>query len=346
MRRPPTLTAAAVLAALTVPAAAHAAPLELGRGDNTRLRLAEDTLEALDSAGVRVRPTGDARGITLLRFPITGGRLDTATGAGSATHSGGLRFSRGARRLSVSAPTARIGRTSSISFRVGGRRATLISLDTSDAQVEVRGANLVISGAAASLTSTGARALNRALRTTAFQRGTDLGSVTVDAAPAQVVALRGGRTDLAFDPAAAAALAQAGVQFGPVPPAAPNADGSVGFPIARNSVVAAGLQTGTINHGGGLKLVKGAAAISITDYLVRLSAAPTLGAEVNYAGGRIAVGTLDLSAASPQLAGGSVTVGGVGVLLNAAGAAALNSAFGTAFTPGQRLATATVRATV
>lgn len=344
---PRSLSCAAVLAALAVPAAsAQAAPLELGDQGETRLRLDDDTADSLRAAGIRVRPVGPARGVTLLRFPTRGGELETATARGMVTHRGGLALTRRGRTVRLTSPTLRLTASPLLTALANGRRINVANVSTRQAQVGVQGAALTLTGGSASLTSGGAAALNRALRVRAFKRGTRLGTVTVIGEPKEVVPLRGGRTDVTFVPAAAQALASAGVAVGPIAPAAAAADGSVGFPIGRRSVVAAGLQTGTIDHGGGLKLVKGATEVSLTDFLVRIDATPSLAARLGYSGERTPLIDVNLGTATPVVTEGAVTVGPTTLMLNAGGAQAINALFGTAFRAGDPLATATVRAEI
>ena len=77
---------------LVVAAPAQAAKVDLA-GGKTTLKLDRGTAAALTAAGVSVSGSGV--------FPITGGRIDPATGAGRIDHRGGLRRHSSVRRPSI-----------------------------------------------------------------------------------------------------------------------------------------------------------------------------------------------------------------------------------------------------
>ena len=98
--------ASAGLVALALAGPAEAAQVKLA-GGSTTLKLDAGTAKALGSLGVAVSPLrpAKARGGGIA-FPITGGRIDPATAAGTIRHSGGLLLRAGAspRSRSRSAP--------------------------------------------------------------------------------------------------------------------------------------------------------------------------------------------------------------------------------------------------
>ncbi|WP_205695932.1 hypothetical protein [Conexibacter sp. SYSU D00693] len=353
MHRPPCLARCAAVSALAlaaaVPASASAqgdsapsAPtIDVGGGE-TRLHLRESFVGRLADSGIRVSLSGGARGVTLQRFPATGGELNTFTAQGSVTHRGTLTLRRGSRVVRLTAPRVTFGPTSSLSFRVRGERVTVLNLSTRTTSAIVVGATLVVPDAAVVFTSGGASVLNRALGTRTFRRSLRLGDASVRATPRDTVQLRG-TTQLALEPAFAQAVTAAGASFGEVPPATVPAAGTLAFPIGRRSIVAPALQTGTVDHGGGVKFVRGASSISLTDPLVRFDATPTLAVRLNYQGDRVAIGDLTLGDARPVTSGGSFTVAGIRVALNANAARALNATLGTAFQPGTALGTLTIQ---
>jgi hypothetical protein len=342
----PLLLSAAVTAAATLaaPVAAQAAPLELGDDGRTVLRLDSRTAQTLRSLSVRVSPLSPARpSATGIAFPISGGTLDTATAAGRVDHGGGLRLRAGRTTVDLRSFRVSIGRSASLSALVGGRRVTILSLGTGDAAIGLKGASLTGGGVTASLNATGARALNQAFGVRAFRSGLRLGTVRIEAAPRTVVDVTGGTTDLALEPATAQALVGAGIHPFPLAPA--TASGTTfSFPIKPESEVASTLATGTIAHGGGIALTKDQTTVNLTAFDIRLDATPSLFANVNGSGQFAEVVDLDLSNPTVTPGQGSITVGGVVARLSAAGAQAVNAAFGTNLPAGTPLGTATFRA--
>jgi hypothetical protein len=150
-----------------------------------------------------------------------------------------------------------------------------------------------------------------------------------------------GKTTLALDPGAGAALTSLGVSVAPVAPATADSDG-ISFPITGlgGSLFPPGLK---INHSGGLALSAGSTTVSLTDYSIVLDRSPDLVATVN-GGPRVSILKLDLSRARIGLGRSGLTVGPVKASLTEAAAGALNGAFGvTAFTKGLVLGSATIK---
>jgi hypothetical protein len=149
-----------------------------------------------------------------------------------------------------------------------------------------------------------------------------------------------GKTTLALDPGAGAALTSLGVSVAPVAPATAGADG-IAFPISGvgGSLFPPALK---VNHKGGLALSAGSTTVSLTDYTIQIDRSPDLVATVN-GGPRVSILKLDLSRARIGFGGGGLTVGPVKASLTEAAAGALNGAFGvTAFTKGLVLGNATI----
>jgi hypothetical protein len=317
--------AGAVALLLAFAPAASAARVDLAGGD-TNVRLDRGTLRAAGGAGIALAPTGAAEATgRRVRFPITGGRLDPATGAGRVDHRGGLRFSRNGR--SVKLTRFRIqGRY--LSALAGGDRVRILRLRAGDARVRRTATTTTVSGVRLELTRTAARALNAALGTHLFARGIVLGTARVHAT-------------LAVDPGAASALASQGIVSGLIAPASANSDGSLAFPITRGRVDAATF-AGLIRHSGGLSLTKGSTRVELTRFDIGIDGSPQLTALVG--GSRVPILNLDLSGLTQAVDGLDVTLGNVRATLTAQAAAALNQAFGTtAFSDGLLLGVATVR---
>jgi hypothetical protein len=345
---PLTLRRAGLLAASTLAAGLLAAPAQAAdkvdlTGGGTTLRLAPATARALDGLGVSVAPTGraaaGARGVT---FPITGGSLDPQTARGVIRHTGGLRLRAGHVRVTLSDFNVVVGRRSTMSARVdGGGRLGALRPVVDRARIARDGLTTTVSNVQIRLSARGATALNRAFGVRAFTSRLVLGTATIRAR-SQQVAFAGGRTDLALDPAAGAALTSLGVAPGLVGDARANADGSFAFPITGGKVNARTL-AGDVRHSGGISLTKGATRVELTNFDID-TAERTLSANVTGVSGKVAILSLDLSAIERTDADGTVTVANVPARLTKPAADALNAAFGvTAFAEGLQLGVATIR---
>ena len=335
------VAAAGALVALAVAAPAGAATVKVA-GGSTTLQLDAATAKALKGLGVSVTPITPAKaGSKGVSFPITGGAIDPATAAGTITHGGGLQLRAGGTRVRLTSFTIGVDKTPSISVKAGTARLNAFTLSLSKAKVARAGLGTTVSGVAVKLSTKGAAALNKAFGVKAFARGLRIGTATVRATPGQI-AFTGGATSLALDPGAAQALAGLGISAAPAAPATASPDGSLAFPITGGKVDAKSL-AGTITHGGGLTLTKGATAVTVSDFTIETAPAPKLTALLGAA--RFDLATLDLSAAKVATSGRAVSVGPVTAKLTKAAADRLNQAFGTtAFAEGLTLGTATVAA--
>ncbi len=336
------LAASALAAGLLAGPAQAADRIDL-TGGSTTLRLAPSTARALEGLGVSVTPTGRATaGSAGVRFPITRGRLDPETARGTFRHAGGLRLRAGHVRVTLSDFNVVVGRRATMSARVdGGPRLAALRPVVSRARIARDGLTTTVSNVRIALSPRGARALNRAFGVRVFTSRLVLGTATIRARSEQV-AFAGGRTDLALDPAAGAALASLGVTPGLVGDAAANPDGSFGFPITGGKVAAATL-AGDVRHSGGISLTAGGTRVELTNFDID-TAERTLSANVTGVAGKVAILSLDLSAIQRTDGDGTVTVADVPARLTKASADALNAAFGvTAFTEGLQLGVATIR---
>lgn len=335
-----TITALTVVAlgALAVSAPAGAATVGLG-GGSTTLKLDRGAAQALASLGVKVTPISPAKaGSKGVTFPVTGGRIDPASAAGRINHSGGLQLRAGSTRVRLTSFVIRVGKSPTLSVKVGKARLTAFTLALGSAKVTRAGLGTNVTGVVVKLSSKGAAALNGAFGVHAFTRGLRIGTASVKATPSQI-AFTGGATTLALDPGTGQALASLGVSAAPAAPATAGASG-LAFPIT-GGVVDAKTLAGSIAHSGGLTLTKGATAVTVTDFGIETSPTPKLTAALGSA--RFDLATLDLSAAKTTVSGRTVTVGPVTAKLTKAAADALNQAFGTtAFAEGLTIGTATV----
>jgi len=335
------LLLAAVVVALAVAAPAASAKVKLA-GGSTTLKLYSSTARALEGAGVAVGPTRPARvrrgGVA---FPITGGSIDPRSARGQILHRGGLALRAHGTRVVLRNPRVHVGRRSAtLRVRVGRAGITALRLSLRRARVTRQGLGTTVSGIRAVLTGQAARALNAAFRTSLFSRGLPIGRVTVRARPSQAE-LAGGRTGLALDPGAAAALTAQGIQAAPIAPAFASG-GELQFPITGGNVDARTF-AGRINHSGGIRLTRGSTSVSLTSFRINIDSAPDLTARVGTA--RVSILKLDLSQLTRRVRGRSITLGGVRARLTREAADALNRAFGTtAFREDLLLGVATVRA--
>jgi hypothetical protein len=339
------VTTAAVAAAALGPATAGAATSNtaaLKRSGDTRLTLDRKAGAALKSLGIKVapvKPSKVAGGAVV--FPITSGSVDPKLTDGALiNHSGGLRLTKG--HTTVALRNFRIRITSSqatISAAVGSTRATIIKLDLSKAKASRPALNLRVKNVGAKLNATGASALNKAFKTSAFKSGLKLGTAVVNARFAQFI-IESGDTKLTLDPATLGAITGAGYTPAIVAPA--TLAGTVAtFPIVK-SKIAADLTSGAIGHSGGLSLTKSGTTTTATDFDIKLSASPTLAAAINGAPSKTDILNLDLANLKQAVAGQTVTLSGATAKVNTT----LANALGLPSADGATLGTAVVTANI
>jgi hypothetical protein len=321
-------------------AGAQANPVASGE---TSLKLDRPIAKVLKKNGVTVAPVKPAKAKKgALVFPVTGGKLDPVTAAGTLRHSGGIRFKAGRTRLVTKSFVVKTGKGNTLSGLVGGSRVNLLKLDLGKAKVKRTGLGVQVSKVGVSLTGAAAKALNSTFGVKLFKRGLRLGHVVVKAQPKSVGLEARGSTDLTLDPGTADALTGLGVAVGPIDPASVTPAGAIAFPItggrANTSTFA-----GSIDHSGGIALTAGATRVELTDFRINVDADPDLTAKLGDQ--RVSILSLDLSQLEPMVAGRRITLGNVTAKLTAGAASALNAAFSTtAFTEGLVLGKATVNA--
>jgi hypothetical protein len=145
-------------------------------GGQTDLALDGGTLQALTGLGVApgiIAPATLAG--TTASFPITGGKVNATTLAGSITHSGGISLTRGGVRVELTEPDIQLPK---MLVKVnGGNAAAALDLDASNAQVDVRGRNVTVGNVVVKLNQAGSSALSGAFGVTVPQ--VTLGVATV-----------------------------------------------------------------------------------------------------------------------------------------------------------------------
>ena len=267
------VTLAAAGAATLALAPAASADVALS-GGSTTLKLAPGTAKALSSLGVKVSPTGRARAAGGgIRFPITGGKIDPATAAGQINHRGGLRLAAGGTRVVLKDYRVTVGKKIRLSAKVGGSRVHILEL-RGKPRVTRSGFNTNVSGLRAVLTAKAARALNGAFGVKAFKKGLRLGSVSVKSKTSQTQLAASGGTALELDPGALQALTSQGIAPGVIAPATLSGTTAT-FPITGGRV-GLDLASGQVRHSGGISLTKGSTVVQLTDFDIRLGAAPQL----------------------------------------------------------------------
>jgi hypothetical protein len=305
---------------------ADSAHAQLTAGETAKLRGGTTTLtlgRALGAVGVGVSALPPARtaGRGGLVFPIAGGDIRPATGAGTIAERGGLALTAGHARVRLTDLRVRLARSSVLSARVGRTRVVVLSLDAGRARVTRSGFDTNVLGLRARLTAAGARVLNRALGAGALTRGMPLGTAAVRAKFAQLLFI-GGATTLTFSPEATGVLANQGIALAPISPG--NAAGaSLSFPISPSKIDAKTLG-GQILQRGGLSLTKGSAHVEVANFSITLAGRPIL-----FAPGPGDLFALDLSTMKRSVSGRTLRLTGIVARLTPEAAAALNQQFGT-----------------
>ncbi len=151
-------------------------------GGATALAVEPSTAQALTGLGVALAPVdpAQAREDGRVAFPITGGRVDAESLAGTVRHSGGIALSAGSTRVELTDFEIEIDDSPSLFGQVGGQRVELFSLDVSGLTREVEGRRVTVGGVVLRLTAGAAQALNAAFGTTALAEGLVVGTATVE----------------------------------------------------------------------------------------------------------------------------------------------------------------------
>lgn len=146
----------------------------------TTLALDTKAAEALESLGIAVAPLSPAKaGDAGIAFPVTTGRLNAKTYAGSIKHTGGLRLSRGETVVDLRNFTIRVDAAPDLTAQVGSSRASIADLDLAGAEIAATKRSLSIGNVAVALSEMGAGSLNAAFQTDAFKPGMLLGTASV-----------------------------------------------------------------------------------------------------------------------------------------------------------------------
>jgi hypothetical protein len=333
---------AAVIAVLLLAAPASAAP---ATGGTTTLKLGGPTAGLLAVAGVHVKALSPAtKRSSGLRFPISSGTINPATLRGSVNHRGAVRFSLGGRSIVLRSLRVSVSsRSASMSASVAGRRITILRLSLAKAKISTSGGSVTARGITATLSSQGARAINREIGTSLFEAGLRVGTVSAQIRLGSAT-VKGGATTLTPAPEVNAALGLLGVTLTPTGSARATANG-FSFPITGGKVNPATLAGTVLHAGSGFTASKGGASLTVSDFAIQIDATPSLSALVG--GTRVELLALDTSAITITSQAGGVVGANIGATLTDAAANALNAAFNTtAFSSGLRLGTVSIGAKV
>lgn len=175
--------AGAVAMVMAVLSAGSASAATLA-GGSTSLKLDPAVAAVLTDNGVAVAPVKPAKVKKgAIAFPITGGKLNPKTAAGTIRHSGGLSFAAGGKKLVTTKFTVKTGSTNKLSGLVGGAQVNLLNLDLSKAKLSKAGNAVKASNIKVTLTMTAAKALNSTFGVSLFKARMAIGTVVVVAVP-------------------------------------------------------------------------------------------------------------------------------------------------------------------
>jgi hypothetical protein len=292
-------------------------------------------------------------------LPTTGGNLDPVTGAGTLDVGGALKFKGKGGKATLDAIRVGYGSAGAVRGQIGSKSVDLADVTGGSATPQASGVS--IAGATASLTSEGAKALNKRLAkkkrkkasisaAKPFKAGGRLGSLATTAQFATVAVLAEGEMELVPDLGTALTFSSKGVNpltgVTAVPPAT-SAFPDFLFPVTGGRLLpdASG---GEIHTGGGLLITKNSSVnascdaarpvgtfLRQTELIVDITR-QALRATIHVASGLVGEGTvaatLDMSGATTNVnpATGAFEISDVEVTITELSATTLNFTFGEA----------------
>lgn len=263
------ILAAALFALLAFAPLASAAPDPVGSGSTT-ITLKKGVVKAWKKRGVKiktVKPTS-LKG-TKATFPVTGGSLDPTTGAGTVTHSGGLKFTAGKKSATVKALVIDTTKKS-VTAKVAGKKMKMAAIAGFSFVRNGFGVNLTVKGL--KLTKPAANQLNKKLgfttkknkgkgkgkasaskgKSAPFKANQNFASAKSETQPTTVTVLPGGNVSFTPNVATLGKLQKVGVVVTAIPPAEPQV-GGFAFPISGGTIGPAAT-AGKVETVGGLTL--------------------------------------------------------------------------------------------
>jgi hypothetical protein len=279
---PAAILAAALIALLAFAPLASATPDPVASGTTT-LTLSKGLTKKLKKAKIKMHAIKPAKvSAKKAVFTVTGGSVDPTSGAGTLTHSGGIKFKSGHKSVNVTAIEINTS-TRSVMAKVRGKRMKLAVLAGTSFSREGFGANL----AAKSLKLTGpaAKSLNKYLAPKpkkhkhkkkgkkgtassskakkkhkkkakgAFKANMVLGSSASTEQPSTVAVLPGNTMTLATNGETIGKLKDVGVLLPVTAPTTEPSEGTFNFPISGGTISPIGA-AGTVESSGGLQLLQ------------------------------------------------------------------------------------------
>jgi hypothetical protein len=266
---PVAIVAAALVAMLAFAPLASAASDPIASG-TTKLTFNSAFNKRAKKAGIKIKAVKPAKVKgTKATFAVNGGEIEPTTGAGTITHSGGLKVTWGKKSVTLKALSINT-KAKSITAKVGGKSVKVATLaGTSTARL---GFGASVSAKKVKLTAAGAKALNKltpapvktkvkkngktivkTVRFKApFKANMVLGSSSTEVEPETVTVLPTGAMTFTGDPTLLGKLAAVETKLELIPPttAAANVFTS---PLAGGTISPLGT-TGTVNSAGGIRL--------------------------------------------------------------------------------------------
>jgi hypothetical protein len=269
---PVAIVAAALVAMLAIAPLASAASSPISSGTTT-LTINNGFSKSAKNAGIKITALKPSKiKGTKATFAVTGGSIEPTTGAGTVTHSGGLKITWGKKSVTLKSLTIDTkGKT--ISAKVGGKTVKVASLaGTSTARL---GFGDSVSAKKVKLTSAGAKALNSKLTPAptktkvkkkgktivktvkvkpAFKANMVLGASNTEVEPETVGVLPTGSMTFTGDPTLLTKLADVETKLVVIPPTTAVANVFTS-PLSGGTISPLGT-SGTISSTGGLVLTQ------------------------------------------------------------------------------------------
>ena len=273
---PVAIVAAAVAAMLVLAPLASAASNPIAKGTTT-LTINSGFNNKAKKAGIKVKAIKPAtlKG-TKAAFTVTGGQIEPTTGAGTVTHSGGLKITWGKKSVALKAFEINTS-NKSLTASVGGKKVKIATLGgVSSARL---GFGNSISAKSVKLTKAGANALNKALTPKptkmkvkvkkngktivktktvktqpAFKANMVLGKTTTEVEPTTDNVLATGNLTYAGDSGLFTKLTDVGVKIETISPTSVNGT-TYTSGISGGTISPLGT-SGQVNSSGGIKLVQ------------------------------------------------------------------------------------------
>jgi len=267
---PVAIVAAALVAMLALAPLASAAPSPIASG-NTTLTINKGFTKKLKKLGIKVTALKPAKlKGAKATFTVTGGEIEPTTGAGTITHSGGLKVKWGKKSVTLKAIEINTAKKT-LSAKVGGKKVKLARLaGVSSARL---GFGTSVSAKKVKLTSGAAKMLNKKLAPPPvkakkhakhpvkpvklqppFKANMVVGKTTTEVEPQTVNVLATGTMVYGGDPTLFAKLADVGVKVEAIPPT--SVTGTTYTSGISGGTISPLGTSGQVNSAGGIKLVQ------------------------------------------------------------------------------------------